>query len=62
MPGNRKQKHLSKHFPDFNLESFFLISFVRKNLTDFCKTVETGVDLRLRGVKGAVHLFTTESA
>ena len=35
-----------QHFPDFNLESFFIIKniFVMKNPTDFGKTVETGVD------------------
>ena len=35
-----------QHFLDFNLESFFVIKniFIMKNLTDFGKTVETGVD------------------
>ena len=34
-----------QHFPDFNLESFFIIKniFIMKNLTDFGETVETGV-------------------
>ena len=37
------------YWPDFNLESVFIIKniFVMKNVTDFRKTVETGVDLRL---------------
>ena len=42
------------HFPDFILKSFFLnqkyICYT-KNLTDFRKTVETGVDPRLFGYK-----------
>ena len=33
----------AQHFPDFNLESIFIIM---KNPTDFCKTVETGVWIR----------------
>ena len=36
------------HFPDFILETFFIKNiFIMKNLTDFRKTVETGVDPRL---------------
>ena len=33
-----------------NLESFFFVknAFIMKNLTDFCKTVETSVDPCLR--------------
>ena len=37
------------HFPDFNLESSTIIiknMFLMKNLTDFRKTVETGLDPR----------------
>ena len=36
------------YWPDFNLESVFIIEniFIMKNVTDFRKTVETGVDLR----------------
>ena len=35
------------HFPDFILEGFFIRNiFIMKNLTDFRKTVETGVDPR----------------
>ena len=34
------------YWPDFNLESVFVIKniFIMKNVTDFPKTVETGVD------------------
>ena len=38
------------YWPDFNLESVFIfknINFNMKNVTDFCKTVETGVDPHL---------------
>ena len=38
------------HFPDFNLESFKFLTkntFIMKNLTDWHKTVETGMDLYL---------------
>ena len=38
------------YWPDFNSESVFIfknINFNMKNVTDFCKTVETGVDLHL---------------
>ena len=38
------------HYPEFNLESlkFFTKNiFIMKNLTDFRKTVETGMDPRL---------------
>ena len=36
------------YWPDFNLESVFIIKnkFVMKNVSDFVKTVETGVDPR----------------
>ena len=40
------------HFPDINFESlkFFTKNiFIMKNLTDFRKTVETGMDPRLKG-------------
>ena len=53
MPGIGKQKekkHLSKNFPDFNLERFFtknILIIYYKNLTDFHKMVETGVDPHL---------------
>jgi len=51
MPGIGKQKekrHLSKNFPDFNLESFFTKNIlIIKNLADFHKMVETGVDPHL---------------
>ena len=41
------------HFPDINFESFKFFTkniFIMKNLTDFRKTVETGMDPRLDGV------------
>ena len=40
------------HFPDFNFGSFIIIKsmFIMKNLTDFCKTVETSVNPHLKGV------------
>ena len=40
------------YWPDSNLESIFIIKniFVMKNVTDFRKMVETGVDPRLRMV------------
>ena len=52
MPGNWKKKTFVPvdHFPDFNLESATIIiknMFIMKNLTDFRKTVETGLDPRL---------------
>ena len=52
MPGNWKKKTFVPvdHFPDFNLESATIIiknMFIMKNLTDFLKTVETGLDPRL---------------
>ena len=42
------------YWPDSNLESVFIIKniFVMKNVTDFRKTVETGVDPRLVGPLG----------
>ena len=47
-----------EYWPDFNLESVFIIKniFVMKNVTDFRKTVETGVDPCLMWVFG--HFFT----
>ena len=47
-----KENICPDHFPDFNLESSIIIilllkMFIVKNLTDFRKTVETGVDPRL---------------
>ena len=58
MPGNWKQ--LSKPFSRFQLGKFLLkiclAMFVMKNLTDFRKTEETGVDQRVRLVmKAAKH-------
>ena len=52
MPGNWKKKTFVPvdHFPDFNLESATISiknTFLMKNLTDFRKTVETGLDPRL---------------
>ena len=52
MPGNWKKKTFVPvdHFLDFNLESATIIiknMFIMKNLTDFRKTVETGLDPRL---------------
>ena len=52
MPGNWKKKTFVPvdHFPDFNLESATIIiknMFIMKNLTDFRKTVETGVNPHL---------------
>ena len=37
------------YWPDFNLENVFIFKniFNMKNVTDFCKTVETGVDPHL---------------
>ena len=37
-----------RYWPDFNLESVFIMKnkFVMKNVSDFVKTVETGVDPR----------------
>ena len=35
------------YFLNFNLEGFFYFIFIMKYPTDFRKTVETGVDLRL---------------
>ena len=60
MPGNWKKKTFVPvdHFPDFNLESSTIIiknMFIMKNLTDFRKTVETGVDPRLRGGRGGLR-------
>ena len=48
MPGNWKKKTFVPvdHFLDFNLESATIIiknMFIMKNLTDFRKTVETGL-------------------
>jgi len=51
MLGNCKKGNICpEHFPDFNLASFIIIKsmFIMKNLTDFCKTVETGVNPRLK--------------
>ena len=47
-----KENICPDHFPDFNLESsiidiLLLKMFIVKNLIDFRKTVETGVDPRL---------------
>ena len=50
MPGNWKKKRLSRPFSRFQLEKLKIIiknMFVMKNLTDFRKTMETGVDPRL---------------
>ena len=50
MPVNWEKENIcADHFPDFNLESSTTIKniFIMKNLTDFRKTVETGVDPRL---------------
>ena len=56
MPGNWKKKTFVPvdHFPDFNLESATISiknTFPMKNLTDFRKTVETGLDPRLRSMR-----------
>jgi len=51
MLGNCKKENICPdHFPDFNLASFIIIKsmFIMKNLTDFRKTVETGVNPRLK--------------
>ena len=53
MLGNRKKENICPdHFPDFNLGSFIIIKsmFIMKNLTDFRKTVETGVNPHLEKV------------
>ena len=42
--------NLSKPFSRFSLRKFFLNIFIMKNRTDFCKMVETIVDLCLGGV------------
>ena len=47
-----KENICPHYFPDFNLESSIIVilllkMFIVKNLTDFRKTVETGVDPRL---------------
>ena len=53
MLGNCKKENICPdHFPDFNLGSFIIIKsmFIMKNLTDFRKTVETGVNPHLEKV------------
>ena len=53
MLGNCKKENICPdHFPDFNLGSFIIIKsmFIMKNLTDFRKTVETGVNPYLEKV------------
>ena len=49
-----KENTCPDHFPDFNLESSIIIlllkMFIVKNLTDFRKTVEIGVDPRLQAL------------
>ena len=51
MPGNWKKQHLFKPFSRFQLGKFYhwnMSEYVYvKNLTHYCKTVETGVDSRL---------------
>ena len=44
-----KENICPDHFPDFNLKSSIIIKniFVMKNLTDFHRTVKTGVDPHL---------------
>ena len=47
-----KENICPDYFPDFNLESSIIVilllkMFIVKNLTDFRRTVETGVDPRL---------------
>ena len=51
-----KENICADHFPDFNLESSTTIKniFIMKNLTDFRKTVETGVDPRLRATNAVL--------
>ena len=41
------EKNCPIYFPDFNLESFFLLKnmFIMKSLNGFCKMVKTSVDL-----------------
>ena len=45
----KKENSCPDHFPNFNLGSFIIIKsmFIMKNLTDFRKTVETGVNPHL---------------
>ena len=53
MLGNCKKENICPdHFPDFKLGSFIIIKsmFIMKNLTDFRKTVETGVNPHLEKV------------
>ena len=53
MLGNCKKENICPdHFPDFNLGSFIIIKsmFIMKNLTDFRKTVETGVNPHMEKV------------
>ena len=47
----KKENIFPDHFPNFNLGSFIIIKsmFIMKNLTDFRKTVETGVNPHLNG-------------
>ena len=42
----KKKKKCPHHFPDFNLDKVFCIKniFIMNDVTDFRKTVETGVD------------------
>ena len=51
MLGNCKKENICPdHFSDFNLGSFIIIiksMLIMKNLTDFRKTVETGVNPHL---------------
>ena len=50
MPGYWKKKTLSTPFSRFKLGKFYYYikdMFIMKNLTNFHKTVETGVDPRL---------------
>jgi len=49
-----KENICPDHFPDFNFESSITViiknMLIVKNLTDFRKTVETGVDQRLQAL------------
>ena len=61
MLGNCKKENICPdHFPDFNLGSFIIIKsmFIMKNLTDFRKTVETGVNPHLRIDEGERFAFS----
>ena len=60
-----KENICPDHFPDFNFESSIIIiiknMFTMKNLTDFRKTVETGVDPPLLKVSIYLSIYLSKS-